>query len=258
MKTFFSIGLFVLLLALAGCSSLGQVAGVSSEDSLTGKVWSLTQLNGQPLATGSGISAVFTAEGKLAGSGGCNQYNGTYTISGNSITISPLASTMMACEQAVMDQEQAYLTALGQAKTYSVKNDRLTLYGEDKSVLAVYQVASQDLAGTSWEAIGYNNGKQAVTSVIAGTTLTANFSNDGNLTGSGGCNNYTGPYKIDGNKITIGPLASTMKACEQAVMDQETQYLTALQSAATYQIEEKVLELRTADGALAADFNKSK
>ena len=39
-------------------------------------------------------------------------------------------------------------------------------------------------------------------------------------------------------------------------MDQEAQYLTALESAATYQIEGTVLELRTQDGALAADFSK--
>ena len=49
-----------------------------------------------------------------------------------------------------------------------------------------------------------------------------------------------------------------MMACEDpaGIMDQEQQYLAALQTAATYQIEGNVLELRTADGALAADFNK--
>jgi heat shock protein HslJ len=40
------------------------------------------------------------------------------------------------------------------------------------------------------------------------------------------------------------------------VMDQEAQYLAALQSAATYQIEGNVLQLRTKDDALAAVFNK--
>ena len=39
-------------------------------------------------------------------------------------------------------------------------------------------------------------------------------------------------------------------------MDQEAQYLAALQTAATYQIENNVLELRTTDGALAANFTK--
>jgi heat shock protein HslJ len=49
-----------------------------------------------------------------------------------------------------------------------------------------------------------------------------------------------------------------MMACSDpvGVMDQESQYLTAIQSAATYLIEGNVLELRASDGALVADFNK--
>ena len=39
-------------------------------------------------------------------------------------------------------------------------------------------------------------------------------------------------------------------------MDQEAQFLAALQSAASYQIEGNVLQLRTKDDALAAMFNK--
>jgi heat shock protein HslJ len=47
-----------------------------------------------------------------------------------------------------------------------------------------------------------------------------------------------------------------MKMCNdpEGVMDQESQFLAALESAATYKIEGTRLELRTADGALAADF----
>jgi heat shock protein HslJ len=40
-------------------------------------------------------------------------------------------------------------------------------------------------------------------------------------------------------------------------MDQEQQYLAALSTAATYRIDGSKLELRTADGALAADFTKA-
>jgi len=63
---------------------------------------------------------------------------------------------------------------------------------------------------------------------------------------------------VNGNQVTIGPLASTMMFCEDpaGTMDQEAQYLAALQTAATYQIENNVLELRTTDGALAANFTK--
>ncbi len=244
-------GIFIL----AACASPNSPQG----GDLTGKVWAVSELNGKALVPKTGISALFTTDGKVGGSAGCNRYGTSYTTSGNSITITtPTASTMMMCEQAAMDQEAAYLKALGEAKVYSVsgKGDQLTLSGADKTILVVYQAQDQDLAGTSWEAIGYNNGKQAVVSVTAGTTIKADFGKDGNLTGNGGCNDYNGPYKTNGNQITIGPLASTMKACEQAIMDHETQYLASLDTATTYQIEGNTLELRTKDGALAADFKK--
>jgi heat shock protein HslJ len=144
------------------------------------------------------------------------------------------------------------------AKSFTVGGDQLTLSDADGDELATYQAQSQNLEGTSWQVISYNNGKQAVVSVVAGSELTADFGTDGRLTGSTGCNNYNGEYKVDGNKITIGPLASTMMFCNDpaGVMDQETQFLAALQSAATYKLEGNRLELRTQDGALAADLQR--
>jgi heat shock protein HslJ len=238
------------VIILAACSSPGS--------SLTGKVWALTELKGAPLTAGVGISAQFTSDGKVSGSAGCNRYTGTYTVSSNSITFSSMATTMMMCDESVMAQESAYLSALGEAKTYTVKGDQLTLAGSDKTSIAVYKAESQDLSDTSWEATAYNNGKQAVIGVLEGTTLTADFGKDGTLSGNSGCNTYSGGYKVNGDQITIGPLASTMMACSDpaGVMDQEAQYLAALQSAATYQIEGNVLQLRTKDDAMAAVFNK--
>jgi heat shock protein HslJ len=252
-KFIFSFGLYIALISLAACSTSQQGGG-----DLTGQIWALSELNNKTLVPDTGISAQFTSDGKVSGSAGCNQYFGTYSVSGNSIIFpSPMGSTMKMCAQAVMDQETAYLNALSEAKTYSVKADQLILFEADKSSLAVYQAQSQSLAGSSWEAIAYNNGKQAVTSVMIGTQLTADFGQDGTLSGNSGCNTYNGPYKVNGNQITIGPLASTRMACNdpEGVMDQEMQYLAALQTAATYKIEGNVLELRTSDGALAADFN---
>jgi heat shock protein HslJ len=102
--------------------------------------------------------------------------------------------------------------------------------------------------------ISYNNGKQAVVSVMAGTELSANFGIDGKLSGNAGCNNYSATYQTEGNTISIGPAVSTKKACEQAVMDQETLYLAALSTAAMYRIDGSKMELRTADGALAVSL----
>jgi heat shock protein HslJ len=255
-KILISLSICAGMMLLAACTSSGSQTGGGD---LTGKVWALTDLMGKPLAAGVGISAQFSADGTVSGSAGCNSYSGTYTVSGNSITISSsMATTMMMCDEAVMEQESAYLKALAEAKTYEVKGDQLTLTGADKTSLAIYKAQSQDLSGTSWEVTGYNNGKQAVIGVLAGTTLTADFGKDGNLSGNAGCNTYSGAYKVNGDQITIGPLASTMMACSEpaGVMEQEAQYLAALQSAATYQIEGNVLQLRTKDDALAAIFNR--
>jgi heat shock protein HslJ len=244
------------MMVLAACASLASQTGGGN---LTGKVWALTELMGKPPAAGVGISAEFSSDGKVSGSAGCNRYSGTYTVSGNSITISSsVATTMIMCDESVMEQESAYLKALAEAKTYAVNGDQLTLAGADKTSLVIYNAQSQDLTGTSWEATGYNNGKQAVVGVQAGTTLTADFGKDGTLSGNSGCNTYSGGYKVNGDQITIGPLASSMMACEEpaGVMEQEAQYLAALQSAATYQIEGNVLQLRTKDDALAAIFNR--
>jgi heat shock protein HslJ len=257
-KTLFSIAVVLVVVVLAGCSA-SQSAGAPSGGTLTGQVWALTSLAGKAPIKDTGITIQFSTDNTVSGSSGCNQYSGTYTASGSSLTINtPLASTMMMCAEPVMVQESAYQAALATVKAYSVSGDKLTLYGPNNTEIASYQAASQDLSGTSWNVIGYNNGKQAVVSVMAGTEMDIQFGKDGTVSGKSGCNTYNGPYTVTGNQIKIGPLASTMMACSDpaGIMDQEQQYLAALATAATYQIEGNVLELRTSDGALAADFNK--
>jgi heat shock protein HslJ len=70
------------------------------------------------------------------------------------------------------------------------------------------------------------------------TELTADFSGD-RISGSGGCNRFTGGFKTQGQQLSIGPLASTFMACEESVMTQETRYLTALQGAQRYEIDDQ-------------------
>jgi heat shock protein HslJ len=229
---------------------------VSGTNTLDGTSWTLTTLNGQPALKETTVTLNFVA-GKVAGSDGCNNYNGSYTADGTNIKFSQLAATMKACPDPIMKQATAYQQALGQAATYKAAAQQLSLSDASGKELAMFTAQNTGLAGTAWIATGYNNGKQAVVSVAAGTEITANFGADGKLSGNASCNDYTASYQTDGNKIAIGPAASTQKACEQAVMDQEQQYLAALSTAATYRVDGNTLELRTADGALAATFQRA-
>jgi heat shock protein HslJ len=203
------------------------------------------------------VTAEFAA-GQVGGSAGCNNYFASYTLDGDALTISQAGSTMMACEPAeVMQQETDYLAALQSAATHTIENGALTIADADgNTVLTFRAVAPTPLAGTTWTAAMVNNGLEAVSSVMAETTITATFAEDGRLTGSAGCNNYMTSYTLDGQNITIQPPATTRKTCPEpaGIMEQEAAFTTMLPQAATYTISGDTLELRTADGALIVSF----
>jgi heat shock protein HslJ len=48
------------------------------------------------------------------------------------------------------------------------------------------------LEDTGWRAVAYSEGSGSFVSVLAGTSLTVAFSSDGRISGSGGCNSYSG------------------------------------------------------------------
>jgi heat shock protein HslJ len=160
---------------------------------------------------------------------------------------------MMACPPPVMNQAEAFTRALAEAKSYRVGGDRLELLAADGRVLAAFAAQSQALAGTSWKVTSFNNGRQAVVSTITGTDLTLQFSADGRIAGSAGCNRYNAPYGQEGRKLAFGPAAATRMACAkpEGVMEQEQQFLKALGTVATARVEGNTLELRTAEDALA-------
>ena len=76
------------------------------------------------------------------------------------------------------------------------------------------------------------------------------------MTGSAGCNNYMTTYTIEGDIISFGPAATTRKACgdPEGIMEQESAYLAALESATAYQIKGNTLELTGTDGERIATF----
>ncbi|HSN75254.1 MAG TPA: META domain-containing protein, partial [Anaerolineae bacterium] len=67
--------------------------------------------------------------GQVSGSGGCNTYNGSFTIFGADITIGALTVTNQSCDQAVMDQETFYLARLQVVDRYEIQGSQLQLSG---------------------------------------------------------------------------------------------------------------------------------
>lgn len=225
---------------------------------LDGSSWVLVTLNGQPALAETVITLNFES-GKISGSDGCNRYSASYTVDGGTLTVAEdMVSTEMACSEPIMEQAGAFTTALQEAGAYGTDGEQLELLDPSGTAWATFTAASSELDGTSWIVISYNNGKQGVVTVLAGTELTASWA-DGQVSGSAGCNNYTATYEVSEQEIRLGQAAVTQKLCAApaGVMEQETLYLQALATAATYRIEGNQLELRTADDALAVKLTKA-
>jgi heat shock protein HslJ len=234
--------------AVIGCGeedgSGGAAGGGAS--SFEGISWALVSPDGP--------SATFS-DGKVSGSGGCNQFGGSYTQDGDALTIGEIVSTQMACGAKADAEERAYLAALKRVASWRRDEDELTLADTDGRELLRYREASP--VG-SWTATSIRL-PDAVSSPLPGTEITAEFGDDGKLTGSSGCNTYSATYKTDGAKITIGTAGGTEMACDKpkGVMEQEQAYLSALPLAASYRVEGSMLSLLKADGTYVATYQRT-
>lgn len=246
-------GLAVAALVSTACSSAPPMADAPR---LEGTAWVLASLPGRTPTDGATATLRFEG-GRAAGTDGCNRYTTTYSPSGGRLQFAaPAASTMMACAPEVMDQARAFASSLAATRGYRVADGQLLLLGPDGAVVARFAPQPQELAGTSWRVIGYNNGRQAVVSVLDGTQVSIAFAADGRMSGSAGCNNFMGTYALSGSSLKLGPAAATRRMCAQpdGIMAQEQQFLQALETVATMRREGDRAELRTADGALAVSL----
>lgn len=90
---------------------------------LVGPRWAV---QGVPGATEAHL--VFTADGAVYGSGGCNRLRGGYRTTGaDGLELGPLASTMMACPSPADEAERHVLDALGAVRRWRVEGGVLLL-----------------------------------------------------------------------------------------------------------------------------------
>ena len=267
-----SIALLLICSYMAACETGSDAATVVPTNTpeptptiqpadLEGTLWKLDSfLNSQGELIGvlpnTEITMEFTIDG-IGGSAGCNHYFASYEINGNSLIIGQIGSTLMACVPDVMEQEAGYLAALESVASFRVADDRLEMMnGDGATVLAFSALEPTPLVGTNWSLTGYNNGKGGFASVLTGAEITAAFGDDGSLTGSAGCNNYSASYEVEGENLSVGPTRTTRMMCAEpeGIMDQENAYLAAPERVATFRIKGTTLELFDADGTRMASY----
>ncbi len=119
----------VLLLLLAACSA------APANPPLVG-TWSLKSFGSasapQAALPEINTTLTFSDKGEVTGNMGCNSFGGGYNLRNSKIVFEPLTSTLMACEEAVMNQEAAALQVMAGEVEYTLENDTLTLRSGDQ------------------------------------------------------------------------------------------------------------------------------
>jgi heat shock protein HslJ len=241
------------VIAFAGPASTAM-AQPADPGSLPGTQWQLVSYGAPgaetPVIEGSTITLEFPAANQVAGHAGCNQYSGGYGVEQDDIVFNDIVSTLMACaDEDISAQEQTYLEALRTATSYAQTEEELHLWFDNEQQRLVFVSASSNpLLNTSWNLVSYGTPDDQ-TPVIEGSSVTIAFPSNIRVEGNGGCNGYGGSYTVDGDTITFTEVVSTLMACaEDDVTQQEADYFTALNAAASYEIAGNQLIITTSDG----------
>ena len=116
--------LTVVVLILGACTdaTVATTEPTPAEE-LVGSAWIVTSINGQGVVPAAPPTMAFGADGKISGTGGCNQYSAPYETTGGTIAIGDISSTLMLCEGAAGTQESVFLAALRGATAWRLDDD---------------------------------------------------------------------------------------------------------------------------------------
>ena len=209
---------------------------------LDGRTFLSTAIDGRGLVAGSRVRLAFL-DGTIGASAGCNSMGGSYTVVDGVLRAPQLATTEMACDPALMAQDQ-WLASLLNGAAISLDGDTLTLAKDGVTLTLVdREVADPDrpLTGTTWVVEGLVSG-ETVSSIPDGVRATLVF-DAGAVAVETGCNSGGGPAAIGDGVIAFGTIGLTERACAGPHMELEQAILAVLGPQTGYTIEADVLTL---------------
>jgi heat shock protein HslJ/membrane-bound inhibitor of C-type lysozyme len=96
---------------------------------LQGKEWVVEDIDRRGIIDRSRVTLNFDAQDRVFGRGGCNTYNGRYTLTGENLTVASPVTTLKACAESLMQQEQRFLELLRTVQRFELsENGALILH----------------------------------------------------------------------------------------------------------------------------------
>lgn len=113
----------------------GLAACTPMQPALVPSDWQVTNLAGRALTADDRVTMQF-AEGRVAGTSGCNRYTGPVTLGEeNAIAFGLLATTRMACLGEAADIEAAFVEQMGRIDSYRIARGDLVLLAAGTEVM---------------------------------------------------------------------------------------------------------------------------
>lgn len=93
---------------------------------------------------GSQVTLAFSGDGRIAGSGGCNHYGGSYRVNGEAIEITSINRTLKYClePEGVTEQENTYFELLESSAEYRIEKERLLLFDASGAMVLTFRAGS--------------------------------------------------------------------------------------------------------------------
>jgi XRE family transcriptional regulator, regulator of sulfur utilization len=132
--------LLPIAVAVALGSSLAGQAG--DPPSPVGPTWAAVELAGMPVPAEPAArqpSIAFVANGRVAGTDGCNRISAPYTLTGERVSFGPLIATRMFCPD-TDDVARRFAGAMGGTSRWRIGDGRLEFYGATGKPLAIFAV----------------------------------------------------------------------------------------------------------------------
>ncbi|MEY4510153.1 MAG: hypothetical protein RLZZ450_2275 [Pseudomonadota bacterium] len=227
MKHVIRVGLLVLASVACGGTEDSHTGGLSSDKGpardcpapckapqLRGRTFLLQSAQGFESLAGSTPSISFY-DGRLGLGANCNTVEGEFALLDGSLVVSDVGVTLGGCPPAEHEQDRWLASFITGSPRVVLDADVLTLSGASATLVFVDRETSdpdRPLMTTPWTIDSFiaNDAVQHLASPLEASIL---FAEDGSLRFETGCNSGTGTYTATGNRLMLGTIGSTNRAC---------------------------------------------
>jgi heat shock protein HslJ len=247
-----AIGTALILALTASTTTTTAASSPVGQDGLVGGTWKLVTMvtADRTVSAPTGLihyTLRLSDDGSSLGlTADCNVGGGSYSLHGDTLTISHVITTLVACPEGSGGNQFAQMLDGIHTVSWSGENLVLTSANGAKITLA------PALSAVTWQWLSVDGGSIATpVATPAATDLsryTIAFGDDGSLSVTADCNKGKSSYLTNGGQIAIRGIALTRVACPEGSLG--GQFVARIESATAYTIGNGQLTLTTAAGDL--------